>query len=293
MIAKAAVCTPTEDHIAIEILPEIGEKTIQVANPDYIPATEGYYTTEANPDHVPGTDAYTTTEANPDYIPATPDTSTIVHHEAVTATQWKYVKNGGKGEIWLDYYQHGKVKIDGYWYQSTNKTREITVTEAWDETVVTPGTPAQGDEFITIEHPAVPAIGEETIQVWHEGTPAVGEEYITIDNPNYVPEQHIEIFVPGEDCPVQELPTPPFNGVDYFIPCQTTTDGTLTAWSGDCDLEVLPAVTQTVANAPVTGKDTLALTGGTDMLSAALLGSVIVLAGVGLAIKGLKRKTAR
>src|SRR5690606_15262598 len=105
------------------------------------------------------------------------------HHEAVTKfheevshTEWKYTKNGGHGFVWLDNNDKHKVKINGHWYQRTSHTRLVvdqeayteTISEAWDETVVTK---EAWDETVIV--PGTPAQGEPTI-------------WVTIDNPDYV-----------------------------------------------------------------------------------------------------------
>lgn len=312
------ICTYT-DPTTVEH-PAIGDELITVENPDYVPATEGYYETVANPDYVPATEGYYETVANPDYVPEVPETSEVVHHEAVMATQWKYVKNGGKGEVWLDYYQHGKIKIGGHWYQATQHTREVTVTEAWDETIITPGTPAVGDEFIEVWHEGSPAVGEEFIEVWHEGTPAVGEETIEVSNPDYVAAWTEE--VPGSwECETQGLPTP---SLPQPLPCEGVY-GPGSVFGDDCWLKLPPADLETVCAEDVTwwecylldsenvaepqevvsvvatmaqpaavpaGEPTLAVTGSGDFFGAALLGAVVIAAGAALAFRGA-RKSAR
>lgn len=283
------ICTYT-DPTTIEH-PAVGDEFVTVENPDYVPGTEGY----------------SETIANPEYVPAVPETSEVVHHEAVIATQWKYVKNGGKGEVWLDSYQPGKVKIDGHWYQATNHTREVTVTEAWDETVTTPGSPAVGEEFI---------------EVWHEGTPATGEEFIEVANPEYE-EAWVE-EVPGSwECETQEPATPP---VPTPLPCASETYGPSSVFGEDCWLKLPPADLETVcaeddtwwecylldrenveepqeaaavvattaqpAAAAAYSEPKLAVTGSGDFFGAALLGAVVIAAGAALAFRGA-RKSAR
>lgn len=271
------------------------------------PATGDEMVTVENPDYVPGTEGYSETIANPEYAPAVPETSEVVHHEAVIATQWKYVKNGGKGEVWLDSYQHGKVKIDGHWYQATNHTREVTMTEAWDETITTPGSPAVGEEFI---------------EVWHEGTPATGEEFIEVANPDYVAAWVEE--VPGSwECETPGQPTPPLPKPQP-LPCEGASQDASSVFEDDCWLKLPPAdleavcaeddtwwecylldrenaeepqeaatvVATTAQPAAVSHEPVLAMTGSGDFFGAALLGAAVIAAGAALAFRGA-RKSAR
>ena len=231
--AQNVECEPTGAWVEVVNHPAIGDPTIIIDNPDYVPATEGYYATEPNPD----------------YVPATPDTTEVVHHEAVTVTHWKYVKNGGPGEVWLDYYQHGKIKIDGDWYQATNKTKEVVIKDAWDEEVLVPGNPAQG---------------EPTIEVWVDGVPAKGEPTIKVANPDHTPAWTELIEHDAIECevaPVVDQVIPKPDVVAPGVPELTTT--TLTA----------PAGTEPV------GAEALAETGGADLLAPLTLLAAVLIAG--------------
>ena len=184
--ASAAECTPTaawDETVtipAVPAVPAVGSPTITGTNPDYQPGTDG----------VPAQGSPTITVPNPAYVPATPDQATIVHHDAVTRTEWKYAKHGGRGEIWVDndtfkyvdkYGTGSNVKPPyGDYFERTQKTRIVTVTDAWDEPVVIPGTPAVGEPTIEVPNPYyVPAV---------PGTPAIGEPTVEVPNPDYIPE---------------------------------------------------------------------------------------------------------
>lgn len=193
--------------------PAEGEEFIMEANPDYVaPTYTPAHTVWVDPVYTPAVGAPTieVEQENPTYVPAEPETTETVYHEAVTATQWKYVKNGGKGEVWLDNNHQHKVKINGHWYQRTNKTKEVTITEAWEETVVTPGTDAIGEPtiWVTIDNPDYVAPTYTPGYDKHvpaQYTPAEGDEYIDVENPDYVPawteyiEHEAECTVPAEE----------------------------------------------------------------------------------------------
>lgn len=258
--------------------PAVGEEFITQPNPDYVEATEGFFETVDNPNYVaptyepgyfetvpaqytPAVGDKTIEVTNPDYVPATPETSTVVHHEAVTMTYWKYVKNGGYGEKWLDYNAGGKVKIDGHWYQSTGKSKQVTVTEAWDETIVTPGTPEQGTPTIIIDNPDyvpavytpahevwvepvyTPAVGEPTLEQWVDGTEASGEPTLEVENAEYVPAWTEQVCKPGDGPgphPGNDIVLPP-------TPCEATA-----IFTDQCWLQLPPAGLDEVCEADET-----------------------------------------
>lgn len=260
---------PSHDTLCqIVTHPAQGEEFVTIPNPDYVAATDGHTITVDNPDYVaptyapghhetipaeytPGVGPKTIEVPNPDYVPATPETVSSIHHEAVTATQWKFVENGGNGVVWLDYHSNGKVVIDGKTYQGTSHTKTVTVTEAWDEPVTIPGTPAVGEETTTAPNPDyvaptytpardvwvdavyTPAVGPKTIEQLVDGTPAVGEETIQVANDEFVPawtEQLCEQSkpTPGNDIVVTPPPLMP--------PCEATA-----IFRTDCWLVVPPA----------------------------------------------------
>ena len=251
-------CTPSDAWTETIEHEAVGEPTIVIENPDYVPATEGYYTTEDNPDYVPATDGYYTTEDNPDYVPATPDTTETVHHDAVTHLEWKYTKHGGYGFIWvnnntfkyIDQYGNGSNSKPnkGWYYERTQHTRTVVDCEAWDEVITIPGTPAQGEPTIQVWHDGTPAQGEPTIQVWHDGTPAQGEPTIEVENPEYIPAWTETIEHEAVVCPVDPTePEPPVVVDPEPVPPvielpplpEPTTDGVITAVDDTDQPEVL------------------------------------------------------
>ena len=151
-----------------------------------------------------------------------------VDHPAVTQTQWKYVKNGGHGFVWLDNNDQHKVKIDGHWYQRTSHTQVITISEAWTETVSEAWT-----EVIT------EAWTEVITEAWTE----------TVPNPDYVPAvpavtetvEHEAVTCPLPEEEEPEIVVPP------SIP----------------DVQA-PAPTPPVAVNTATEEDSLAVTGSND-----------------------------
>lgn len=259
--SSTSACIPSDASTVVTIIPAVGEPTIQIPNPDYVPAVDtipaqpavGEPTIEIpNPDYVAptyvagywkdvpasytpavGTPTITVTKPNPDYVPAVaeiPEVShtdyvakryvvDVQHQDAVTKTQWRYVKNGGYGEVWLDSNAEHKVKINGYWYERTSKTRTVEVSPEvaeqghWDEqtfherpgaewTILSEskhvtqayvaGSPAQGSETIDVQEANpnyVPAKYTPATKVWVPPvyTPAVGTKTIVVDNPDYVP----------------------------------------------------------------------------------------------------------
>ena len=104
----------------------------------------------ASAHHSGGTSSYTTsptvcvpTDGQPYIAP------TVIHHDAVTHTEWKYEKHGGEGHIWVDNDTYKYVKngvgtntkpSSGTYYERTEDTRTVTDHAAWDE-VTNPGQP--------------------------------------------------------------------------------------------------------------------------------------------------------
>ena len=119
-----------------------------------------------------------------------------IDHPAVTQTQWKYVKHGGHGFVWLDNNDQPKVKIDDHWYQRTSHTQVITISEAWTEVITEAWT-----EVIT------EAWTEVITEAWTEVISEAWTE--TIPNPDYVPAvPAVTETVEHEavTCPIPEVP---------------------------------------------------------------------------------------
>lgn len=229
-IGEPEIEVPNPDYVAavpaVPGTPAVGEPTIVIDNPDYVAPTytPGYY------QDVPavGTPTIIVTKPNPAYVPAVAEIPEVSHTDyvakryvidqhaqpAVTKTQWRYVKNGGYGEVWLDSNAEQKVKINGHWYERTSKTRTVEVTPAqpekghWEQqsfhehpgagwTILSeskhvtqayvPGTPAQGSETIDVEETNPDYVPATKVWVPPVYTPPVGPKTITVDNPAYIP----------------------------------------------------------------------------------------------------------
>jgi len=130
----------------------------------------------------------TETIPNPEYVPGTPDTTTIVHHDGTPDTtevtgylKWTWTNpEKGKGtpdgpppgEGWHEVGITSDTKGDtpdtilhqgngyGSYFYFETQTKVTPGEPAWDETVVVPGTPAQGEP--TIPNPDYVAPYDET-----------------------------------------------------------------------------------------------------------------------------------
>ncbi|QDP45558.1 membrane protein [Microbacterium phage FuzzBuster] len=132
--------------------PAQGEKTVTVANPDYVPATTGS----------PAVGTPTIVIDNPDYVPA----KDAVYETVVTEREYK------KWKLWW---------WDFQWFPASANPEGWTPTGNVKTTQqeVSPATPAVGSPTIEVANPAyVPAV---------PATPAIGEPTIVVDNPDYVP----------------------------------------------------------------------------------------------------------
>lgn len=248
-------CTPSEAYTETVKHPAVGEPTILVENPDYVPATDGYFTEEVNPDYVPATDGYFTTEANPDYIPATDPVTTLTGF-----MKWNWTKQGKHGspdgpppgggwhQVGItndskgntpDVIHKGNGKGSYFYYESVYET--------------TPGTPAQGEPTIEVWHEGTPAVGEPTVQVWIEGTPAQGTPLVEVENPEYQAAWTEYVEHEAISCPVEPAPVP----------------------------EQVKPVAQAV-QVPAQPQEALALTGGGDFTGIALMAALALAAGATL-----------
>ncbi len=228
-------CVEREAWTEVIEHPAVGEPTITVPNPDYVPEVPG----------VPGTPAIgeptiIVTEPNPDYVPAVPEVPEVSHtdyhakrwvvdepaQEAVYETHWKYTKHGGHGFIWVDndtwkYIDgdgngHDKKPKKGTFYERTQHTKQVKVKDAveekghweWEWFHEEPGSEwivKDTQKHVTQEYvPGVPAQGSETIEVEKP-------------NPDYVP------AVPAVDpIPAVGEPTIEVSNPDY-VPAWTET----------------------------------------------------------------------
>lgn len=217
---ETIVVTPAVDAVAA-----VGTPTVTVPNPDFIPGVPGIPEV-AEVSHIvthPAVGEPTIQVANPAYIPpvhhdGTPDTvihheAVIVHHAAVTHTEWRYSQHGGNGFIWVGNDDHkyvddagngfDKKPKHGTFYERSQKTRTVTDCDAWDETIteawdeVVPGTPAWddpavGEPMLEQPNPDYVAAWDETVvdvpfQPAVPAIPSVGEPTLTITNPDFRP----------------------------------------------------------------------------------------------------------
>lgn len=171
-------CTPTEGR---EATPAIGEPTVTIPNPDYVPATEaqGPETIDApNPAHIPaqpaqGEPTIVVTVPNPAYQPAwdeTVITGTLYRHSVLFWETKVFPPNANP---------HGWVKV-----------RDVTEVVHHDAV----GSPTIEQEQPNPAYvPATEAVGPETISVpnpdYVPAAPAQGEPTVTVPNPEYVPAQ--------------------------------------------------------------------------------------------------------
>jgi len=229
-------------------VPAVGEPTVEVTvdNPDYVAPTytPGYWQ-HVDAVYTPAVGDKTITVPNPDYVPATPGTPEVpeqshivhhdaeyVHHDAVTHTEYHFAKftetRSGKkvhGDVqygdwsawtewspethtswqlttdplgqpefhasWTEGYGKDKVYYERYWQaRFDGQTKTVTDKDAWDEKVKD-----AWDEKV-IDQAYVPAV---------PGTPAVGEPTKVIDNPDYIPAS----YVAAHDEWVPPVYTPP------------------------------------------------------------------------------------
>lgn len=168
------VCVPAAAWT--ETIPPVGEPTVTIPNPDYVPAQDavGDPTIEQpNPDYVPGTDAVgpeTIEQPNLDYVPAQ-DAQYVTeyeHRHMILAWKVRWTRGEHPGLGWV----------------ATGATRDVEVSPAQD---------AIGDPTVTVPNPdyqpAQPPQGEPTITVpnpdYQPPREAIGDEKIEVPNDAY------------------------------------------------------------------------------------------------------------
>jgi len=224
--AHAADCTPQDAWTETIEHPAVGEPTITIDNPDYIPGTPAIPAVE----EVSHIEQRLVSEAWDEVVVDVPEH--VVHHEAITHTEWKYSKHGGPGEKWVPNNTWKYVKEDGTgtnmkpsygkFYERTSKTRVVVDQEAWDETI--PAT------YKTIHHEAVyedVKVIDVPAQPEIPAVPAVGEPTIEVENPDYVPAWTEVIEHEAVSCPTPEPsdePTPEPEPTDEPTPEPEPTD---------------------------------------------------------------------
>lgn len=159
------VCTPSAAWTEVVEIPAVGEPTLTVENPDYVPAVPG----------VPaqGEPTISVEVSNPDYRAPVP---------AVTKTEYLYKQLVTGKEKWLDSLTWNPGL--GWYYAHQERVVEVT-----------PAQPAVGTPTIWVNQPNpyyVPAVPE---------VPAVGEPTISTPNPDYVPASTENIEHPAVTCP--------------------------------------------------------------------------------------------
>lgn len=249
-------------------------------------ATETCVPSDAWVEHIPheAVGEPTLTIDNPDYVPAVPDTTTIVHHEGTpdvtTVTGYmKWTWNGSyKGEPqaappadgWNqvgitsdtkgstpDTILHQGNGHGSYFYFET-VTETTPGDPAWDETVVTPGTPAIGEPTLVIDNPDYKAAWVEDVN--HD---AVTCPCPPTDEPTTPPTDE-------PTTPPTDTPSTPATPTDTNTTPASTTTGTVQE----------TVKTQQVSNDTV-GTNELAHTGSNLVLVPILSIVVLVLLGGG------------
>lgn len=266
------VCTPAAAWTEVVEVPAVGEPTLTVENPDYVPA-------------VPAVTKVVTHPAETQVVNHEAEGYTEYHFAKFTRERTRTLSIYGWG-AWSDYGSWSKYSPETHtsWETSTNalgspqwhsagdrnwgtvqwerqwqaqydgQSRWVETKAAWSETVITK--PAW-DETVVVT-PEVPAVGEPTK---------------TIDNPDYVPASTRNVEHEAVTCP-----TPPVTE-EPEVPTTPTTP------------VVTPAAPLTPAAAPVkaaaASDDTLAQTG--DGSSRGLIGFASLLLIAGLGVLGIRR----
>ena len=224
----------------------------------------------SNPGYIAEVPGYFVKVENPEYIPAVPE-----HEVFIGLMKWNWT--GGP----IEYTPAPPGGTDDWGWHQVGITQDSKGSQ--------PGVVHEGNgkasyfyfepEYETVAE--VPAVGEPMIDVWVEGTPAVGEELIP--NPAYVPEWTEQV----ETCtsPVVTCPEGKFPGwLDEFGNAQGCVDDNSTPPVKPGEPVTTPVQTtvgtvQTVAPAE---PPTLAVTGGAEMFSIALLGAALLIAGASI-----------
>lgn len=256
----------------------VGDETITVNNPDYVPAIPAWTETVLNPDYVPATEGYYETVENPDYIPAT-EPSTVL--EGYMKWNWtggpiKYTPAAPGGTDDWGWHQVGmtgdsKAGTPGVVHKGNGKASFFYYESVYKEI---PGQPAQGEPTIEVWVEGTPAQGEEYIKIQHEEVPAIGEEFIVVPNPDF--EEAWEEQVCVEE---PALPTPP-------VTESSVAPGQVVQVVETVEEIKLTSEATTTAVAPVPAPS-LATT-GVDVALPAALGVALVVAGVSALMKRVR-----
>lgn len=169
--------------------PAVGEEIVAEPNPDYVPATEGYYETIENPDYVPATEDHYETIENPDYTPATPETPAKFMKWNWTGGPVDHAPAAPGGTSDYGWHQVGTTSDSkgaeaGVVHKGNGKASYFYYEQVAE---AVPGTEAVGEPTIEVLIEGTPAVGEPTIEQWVDGSPAAGEEFIEVPNPDHVP----------------------------------------------------------------------------------------------------------
>lgn len=264
----------TEQVLVTPEQPAQGTPTIEVANPDYVPATlpteaQGEPTiTAPNPDYVAADDAPNTVTATvdgeqvlsesfgTDYSATIPLEKYTEHDWSVTITAWNDA-DGSKG-----------------WTKTITGTTTACEKPAQPETIVTTGEWATGDY----------ACGDETVTETREVTTTEhtwnGSEWVPGEPVTTTEERTRDLTAEEIDALECEVVTPPTEEPEEPTTEEPTTEPKPAA----------PAPTVAKAAATEAQADTLAQTGGADM-TAWLLGALGMIA-AGAAATVIRRKRA-
>lgn len=249
--------------------PAIGDETI--ANPAYVPATEGHTITIDNPDYLPaipevteltGIMKWNWTGGPINYTPAAPGGT----------DDWGWHQVGITGDAkgtTLDVVHAGNGKASFFYYEAVYTT-----------------TPAQPEQ------------GTPTIDIWVEGTPAQGEPFIA--NPDFIAAYCETTPSPALECPEGKVPGwldengNPQGCVDNNPtplepkPENPTKPDNPQVVPEQPDITV-PEAIETVTTQPTDQPAELAVTGAGDMLGVSLGAVVLLAAGVALMKRAARR----
>lgn len=155
--AQAATCTPSDAWT--EIVPAVGEPTIIVANPDYVPEVLAVYETVTHP-------ALTETRTQPaqryswnpkgqvpeGQTPLTDGSTPLTQPGEWQANTTNYNGTDRLGEPF--FVGGGNDGTNGSWFFWTTTSVEVVITPAWDEGVLlAPAAPEQGEPTIEVANP--------------------------------------------------------------------------------------------------------------------------------------------
>ncbi len=144
-------CTPSKAWS--QTIPAVGERTVIVDNPDYVPAVDAVYGTEHHPAVTETTTHYQRYSWNPQGQGAqVPPAGSIPPGDSWQPNTTNY-ENGHSDEPVGQAFSVASPSGNASWFYWTSEQEVTVIRDAWDEVVmVSPGTPAQGDPQIEVEN---------------------------------------------------------------------------------------------------------------------------------------------